>query len=561
MPRAQDVKLLLDIPEPEALFHFDDYAKVLANAIVSSDPHFTIGIFGPWGKGKTTLLRNVERHLRQQGRDILVVCFDAWRYQRESHMLLPILETLEEAIGERAGSFQHLRAQIGKLAKAFAYSTTLTAGFASVNLKEGLTKLEEETRSRYYGWLEELGKAMEQLRKTRAKARIVFLIDDLDRCLPSKAIEVLEAMKVMLDVEGFVFVLALDETVIEKAIEIHYGGEYGINGRDYIKKLVQMEFTLPGLRPQDIQEYVKVLIAKLTGLDQKMVAALAEIVPIIAEDNPREVKRFINSTIVASAISARAGMLVHPAAQVCFMGLRFKWPAFAKQLSEQIWLAATINGYLAGAANEVPEAMDAVKAILDKHPGLEGFLKMGISRQLLKLSPNDLEQLIFYAGVVEKARTEERGEVSPSGLLLTFSEDARAVLTKAADEARRLHHSYLETEHMLLGISAKASKRTSDALEYLGVSLDKIKSATESVIGPVGKGRIKRDVDLSPRTKRAIEFAFDEARRLNSDYIGSEHFLLGLLRETDGVAASILESLGLTVQRFKEALQKKDFST
>jgi ATP-dependent Clp protease ATP-binding subunit ClpC len=141
-----------------------------------------------------------------------------------------------------------------------------------------------------------------------------------------------------------------------------------------------------------------------------------------------------------------------------------------------------------------------------------------------------------------------------------FSEDARAVLTQAQAEAIRLHHSYLETEHMLLGISAKASKRTSDALEYLGVSLDKIKSATESVIGPVGKGHIKQDVDLGPRAKRAIEFAVDEARRLNSNYIGSEHFLLGLLRESDGVAASILESLGLTVQRFREALQKKDFS-
>lgn len=67
MARKEDLRLLLDIPEPEALFHFDDYAKVIATAIVNSEPRFTIGIFGHWGKGKTTLLSKVEEELNRQG--------------------------------------------------------------------------------------------------------------------------------------------------------------------------------------------------------------------------------------------------------------------------------------------------------------------------------------------------------------------------------------------------------------------------------------------------------------------------------------------------------------
>jgi len=560
MAQKQDLRLLLDIPEPQALFHFDDYAKVIATAIVNSEPQFTIGIFGPWGKGKTTLLSKVEEELNRQGQDIVVVPFDAWRYQHESHMLLPILETLEQAIQETAGAFQGLRAQIGKLAKAFAYSTTLSAGFASVSLKEGLNKLEEETKSCYYNWLQELSDAMTAVRRRSSEARVVFLIDDLDRCLPGKAIEVLEAMKVMLDVEGFVFVVALDEAVIEKVIEIHYGTKYGINGRDYVKKLVQMEFTLPGLRPQDVQEYVKVLLGKLSGLEENMVSAVAEVVPMIAEDNPREVKRFINSTLIANAISVRAGVTVPPEAQVCFIGLKFRWPEFARQLCEQISLVAGVNRYFVGDVGENPEGRDAVKAILDSYPGLERFLEMDVSRKFLQLSSTDLEQLIFYGGVVEKTTIERTVERFPSRtptseVFMRFNEETRQVLLRAHDEALRRGHRYIDTEHILLGVVAENSGIASEVLNSLGVYPDKVRAAIHFVIGKeVKRAGKKREVILAPRAKRAIELAVEEAQRLASSYVGGDHLLLGLLREREGLAFHILDSFRVTEEALREAL-------
>jgi len=252
----QKLQLLLDIPEPEALFHFGEYARVLTNAIVNSKAQLTIGIWGAWGKGKSTLLEMIRLEIGKQKEEILVVPFDAWRFQHDIHMALPMLETLKEILEEHKGALQNLTGTIAKLTMALAHSVTVKVGAAEISPGHMLEEMQEETNSQYYQWHKSLSDALKQARSQSPQSRIVFLIDDLDRCLPDKAIQVLEAIKVMFDVEGFIFVLALDKSVLENAVEAHYGKDYGINGRDYIKKLVQVEFTLPALRQQDLQDYV-----------------------------------------------------------------------------------------------------------------------------------------------------------------------------------------------------------------------------------------------------------------------------------------------------------------
>lgn len=137
-----------------------------------------------------------------------------------------------------------------------------------------------------------------------------------------------------------------------------------------------------------------------------------------------------------------------------------------------------------------------------------------------------------------------------------FSEGARRVLTRAQGEAQRLGHSYIDTEHILLGIAGEESGVAARVLGNLGMSMSKIQAAVEFVIGKGERRATSGDVDLARRAKRAIEFAVDEARRLNSNYIGVEHLLLGLLRETEGVAFSVLESLGITLERTREEVSK-----
>jgi ATP-dependent Clp protease ATP-binding subunit ClpC len=137
-----------------------------------------------------------------------------------------------------------------------------------------------------------------------------------------------------------------------------------------------------------------------------------------------------------------------------------------------------------------------------------------------------------------------------------FSEGARRVLTRAQGEAQRLGHSYIDTEHILLGIAGEESGIAAKVLNNLGISMSKIQAAVEFVIGKGESRATSGEVDLAPRAKRAIEFAVDEARRLNSSYIGVEHLLLGLLRESEGVAFSVLESFGITSERTRDEVNR-----
>jgi len=129
-----------------------------------------------------------------------------------------------------------------------------------------------------------------------------------------------------------------------------------------------------------------------------------------------------------------------------------------------------------------------------------------------------------------------------------FSERARRVLTIAQEEARQMNHSYIGTEHILLGLAREEEGVAAKVLTNLGVSLNKVRSAVEFISGR-GERPSTGETGLTPRAKRVIELAIDEARQLGHNYIGTEHLLLGLLREGEGVAAGVLDSLGVTLER------------
>jgi len=129
-----------------------------------------------------------------------------------------------------------------------------------------------------------------------------------------------------------------------------------------------------------------------------------------------------------------------------------------------------------------------------------------------------------------------------------FSERARRVLTSAQEEAQNLNHSYIGTEHILLGLIREEDSMAAKVLTNLGITLPKVRSAVEFIIGRGEKSNIG-EIGLTPRAKRVIELAIDEARHLNHNYIGTEHLLLGLLHEGEGVAAGVLDSFGITLEQ------------
>ncbi|NQW22681.1 MAG: ATP-dependent Clp protease ATP-binding subunit [SAR202 cluster bacterium] len=131
-----------------------------------------------------------------------------------------------------------------------------------------------------------------------------------------------------------------------------------------------------------------------------------------------------------------------------------------------------------------------------------------------------------------------------------FSERARRVLSLAQEEAQRFNHNYIGTEHILLGLVRETEGVAARVLSSLSVDLSKVRSAVEFIIGR-GEKPATGEIGLTPRAKKVVELAVDEARRMNHTYIGTEHLLIGLLREGEGVAAGVLESLGVTLDKVR----------
>jgi ATP-dependent Clp protease ATP-binding subunit ClpC len=131
-----------------------------------------------------------------------------------------------------------------------------------------------------------------------------------------------------------------------------------------------------------------------------------------------------------------------------------------------------------------------------------------------------------------------------------FTERAKKVLVLAQEEAQRFNHNYIGTEHLLLGLVREGEGIAAKVLSNLGVELNKVRSAVEFIIGR-GDRMVIGDISLTPRAKKVIELAVEEARRLNHNYIGTEHLLLGLVREGEGIAAGVLESLGVNLEKVR----------
>lgn len=135
-----------------------------------------------------------------------------------------------------------------------------------------------------------------------------------------------------------------------------------------------------------------------------------------------------------------------------------------------------------------------------------------------------------------------------------FTERAQKVLALAQEEASRLRHPGVGTEHVLLGLVREGEGIAARALQMLGVQADKVQQEVERIIGQgqsQGQGQ-GGQMTYTPRAKKVIELSIDEARKLNHTYVGTEHILLGLIREGEGVAARVLANMGISLNKARQ---------
>ncbi len=300
---------------------FAMYADVLSRAIFGTKGPFTIGIFGGWGTGKTSLL-NMLREKVEAEENAITVWFNAWQYEREQEPIVPLIATIIHAVENDKRVLDKLREK----GSVFLKTMHLIARSISMGMKLGPTSVEmnlggRDSRSTgtfdyrlrqsvYYHFYEKLDK----IRLPSTKTKIVILIDDLDRCMPDSAVRLLENIKLILWREEYTFVLAMDRRILEAHLQWKYGNKFGLGkfyAERYLDKMIQLPFYIP---PHDsrILQFWKFLLSRVGEDEARILQTISPIVEWASGNNPRSTIRFANNLLVDSAINellANAGQM------------------------------------------------------------------------------------------------------------------------------------------------------------------------------------------------------------------------------------------------------------
>ncbi|MCK4735562.1 MAG: HEAT repeat domain-containing protein, partial [Methanophagales archaeon] len=319
-----EMKILGDSPTTEDGLGFDPYVNILLEAINNFDAEspLTIGIHGSWGSGKTSLMSMLEERFEKDN-SVKTIWFNAWAHGREEPIGLALLQQVLLEFQKD----KQTKEKFAKFAKSFSKllaDATLrkTTGIRFEEAKE-LFKNSIEVKSTLRNDFETaIGKCLPD-------KRLVVFIDDLDRCLPEKTIEILEVIKLFLDVPRCVFVIGVEREVIERGIEVRYkSGEHGIpiSGKDYIEKIIQVPFTLPPIREEDMTRFIESL-----GISEKE-KGYAEIVAKGTGCNPRKVKMFLNTLRIRQTIAERTGEGIKPELSAKLFVIEYTFPEFYKDV-------------------------------------------------------------------------------------------------------------------------------------------------------------------------------------------------------------------------------------
>jgi len=298
-------------------FGFEPYVKGITDFIrqtISDDLPITIGIYGAWGSGKTSFIKQMKKDLTSDTPNKLpTVWFEAWKYDRtddvRSALIYTILANLHKnAKGKTKKEIKQAFTKVMAATKTLALNTQISvdAPATSITLPTFSQVIDDINKAEKFrtsvdsladGFNKAVAAFLAQQSKTEQKKLVIF-VDDLDRCLPEHVITVLEALKIFLDEAPCAFVIAVDRTVVEKAIQNHYGSDPGVSGRDYLDKIIQYPFTLPPAKTSDLEKYLgKISIAEKISKKGLDVLALA------ADGNPRTYLRLNTSWKLCASLA------------------------------------------------------------------------------------------------------------------------------------------------------------------------------------------------------------------------------------------------------------------
>jgi hypothetical protein len=290
------------------------HAELLQRVLRSTSAPQVIAVFGDWGAGKTSIMQMLRERLDHDGDSCVTVWFNTWLHENDPSLLLSMAEELRKQL-EGKPKFLQKAGKAAKSALSFLGGLLRTVSFsggvgipglADANVTVDLSSLPESTDKD--GTKVPLPTAVyEALSRLRlaAKQQIVVFLDDLDRCRPDRAMEILESLKLVFPHKGFAFVLGIANKNLETYVSYIHDKKFGIkdyDGRQYFEKLIQMSFQVPSLSNEQAETFVATLPGKVKG---NQLEPVASVIRIAGRNNPRAMKRFANGLLVDSYMSTR----------------------------------------------------------------------------------------------------------------------------------------------------------------------------------------------------------------------------------------------------------------
>lgn len=436
------IPVIVDVPRPDPELGFERFVSAIAAAVVGGSPaQYTVGLYGPWGTGKSSILLSLKDALGSYD-EVTVVEFDSWRHERAQNLLAPLIYAIREAMSQRGKNVQWGRILGGLEFQAFGFGIRVPSG--SDRAAEATIAVKEYMES-----MEALTKIGSELAKGQ---RIVVLIDDLDRCSPDRVIEVLESIRLLMDVAGFVFVLAIDYEVLVDAVETKYKhmGKR-VDAHRFIEKIVQVPFRIPTV-DSAAGDFLGSLIPKWTQLRDDWFVGLTDedirsVAGLALRDNPRQIKRVLNSYMVARHIDWEGLATSKPKAQALLasLAMQLRWP------NEFEELVSDIARYLRGPGSDLQQpVLGAVSCYREwlapdfggdsdeRHDFVE-FLKKHLngstSLRVVDAAMRAASKLSGPEKVGDKSPEEERAEFIDSVLTIVSSVGGEHSSTRKGAEA------------------------------------------------------------------------------------------------------------------------------